>query len=75
MKFKLKTKFNKILDAIYFGDIYEFEEVINDKYGKEELQKLYDGAYNDVKLDLVFYPSINEYNGNTSIQIVVQNYR
>lgn len=75
LKFKLKTKFNKMLDAIYFGDIYELEEVINNRYGKEELQKLYDGAYNDVKLDLVFYPSINEYNGNTNIQIVVQNYR
>lgn len=75
LKFKLKTKFNKSLDAIYFGDIYEFEKAINDMYGEEELQKLYDGAYNDVKLDLVFYPSINEYNGNTSIQVVVQNYR
>ncbi|MCE5220800.1 MAG: single-stranded-DNA-specific exonuclease RecJ [Clostridium sp.] len=75
LKFKLKTKFNKALDAIYFGDICEFEEVINDKYGKKELQKLYDGAYNDVQLDLVFYPNVNEYNGNTSIQIVVQNYR
>lgn len=75
LKFKLKTKLNKFLDAIYFGDVYEFEEMINDRYGRQELQKLYDGAYNDVKLDLVFYPSINEYNGNTSIQIVIQNYR
>lgn len=75
LKFKLKTKFNKALDAIYFGDIYEFEEMINNKYSSEELQKLYDGAYNDVNMDLVFYPSINEYNGNANIQIVVQNYR
>ncbi len=75
LKFKLKTKLNKALDAIYFGDIYEFEKSIEDKYGKEELQKLYDGVYNDVNVDLVFYPSINEYNGNTCIQIVVQNYR
>jgi len=75
LKFKLKTKFNKMLDAIYFGDVYAFEEVISDRYGKEELQKLYDGTYNDVKLDLVFYPSINEYNGNKSIQVVIQNYR
>lgn len=75
LKLKLKTKANKALDAIYFGDIYEFEEIVSNKYGKEELQKLYDGVYNDVKMDLVFYPNINEYNGNTTIQIVVQNYR
>jgi single-stranded-DNA-specific exonuclease len=75
LKFKIKTKLNSLLDAIYFGNVYEFEEMINDRYGREELQKLYNGEYNDVKLDLVFYPSINEYNGNTSIQIVIQNYR
>ena len=75
LKLKLKTKFNKAIDAIYFGDIYEFEETISNKYGNGELQKLYDGSYNDVVLDLVFYPSINEYNGNTNIQIVVQSYR
>lgn len=75
LKFKVKTKMNKVIDAIYFGDVYEFEEEINNKYGKEELQKLYEGVYNGVMLDLVFYPSINEYNGNTNIQIVVQNYR
>lgn len=75
LKFKIKTKSNNFLDGIYFGDVYEFEKMISDKYGREELQKLYDGVYNDVKLDLVFYPSINEYNGNTSIQIVIQNFR
>lgn len=75
LKLKVKTRQNKTIDAIYFGDISEFEELITNKFGAEELQKLYDGAYNDVRLDLVFYPSINEYNGNVTIQIVVQNYR
>lgn len=75
LKLKLKTKLDKVLDAIYFGDIRDFEDIVISKYGKEELQKLYDGVYNDVNMDLVFYPNVNEYNGNTTIQIVVQNYR
>jgi single-stranded-DNA-specific exonuclease len=75
LKLKLKTKLNNVVDAIYFGEISGFEQAITDRFGMEELQKLYDGSYNDVNMDLVFYPSINEYNGNTSIQIVVQNYR
>lgn len=66
---------NKALDAIYFGDIEKFEEEVSSKYGNEELQKLYNGEYNHVNLDLVFYPNVNEYNGNTTIQIVIQNYR
>ena len=75
LKLKLKTKNGKPIDAVYFGDIEQFEETIIEKYGKDQLMKLYDGSYNDVKLDMVFYPDINEYNGNINIQIVMQNYR
>ena len=75
LKLRLKTDKGRTMDAVYFGDIDEFENYICEKYSSEELQKLYDGAYNDVKLDLVFYPSINEYNGMVSIQIIIQNYR
>lgn len=75
LKLKLKTLLGKNIDGIHFGDIEEFEKMIIDKYGSEELQKLYDGVYNEVMIDLVFYPSVNEYNGNVSIQIVIQNYR
>lgn len=75
LKMKLKTKAGKSIDGVYFGDIETFEEVIRDKYGNDQLIKLYDGSYNDVKLDMVFYPDINEYNGNVSLQVVVQNYR
>lgn len=75
LKLKMKTSKGRSMDAVYFGDIEEFENHICNKYNEEELQKLYDGAYNDVKLDMAFYPSINEYNGNISIQIVIQNYR
>ena len=75
LKMKLKTKAGKSIDGVYFGDIESFEEVIRDKYGNDQLIKLYDGSYNDVKLDMVFYPDINEYNGNVSLQVIVQNYR
>ncbi len=75
LKIKLKTTSGRVIDSIYFGDIEEFEQYITKKYNYEELQKLYGGEFNSVNLDLVFYPSINEYNGNISIQIVIQNYR
>ena len=75
LKLKLKSNSDKIFDGIYFGNIEEFEQTVCDKYNSEELSKLYDGIFNDVKLDFVFYPNINKYNGNVSIQIVIQNYR
>ena len=75
LKLKMKSKENKIYDGIFFGEIEKFEEYIKEKYNMGELSKLYDGQYNDINLDFVFYPSINEYNGNTNIQIIIQNYR
>ncbi|WP_252231563.1 single-stranded-DNA-specific exonuclease RecJ [Clostridium sp. ZBS15] len=75
LKIKLKTSNGRVIESIYFGDIEEFEEYITKKYNYEELQKLYDGEFNSINLDLIFYPSINEYNGNINIQIVIQNYR
>jgi single-stranded-DNA-specific exonuclease len=61
--------------AMIFQDVEGFENVITQKYGAAELKALYDGRQNNVSLDLVFYPDINEYQGNKNIQIIVQNYR
>jgi single-stranded-DNA-specific exonuclease len=30
---------------------------------------------NHRQLDVVYYPAVNEYNGNKSLQIVIKNYR
>lgn len=39
LKLKLKTTYGKIIDAIYFSDIEEFEEIITEKYGRERIAK------------------------------------
>jgi single-stranded-DNA-specific exonuclease len=74
LKLKMIMRNGVYIDGIYFGDINEFEDVITDKYGIDELNRLYNGNCR-LKLDMVFYPSINEFNGRVSIQIVVENFR
>jgi single-stranded-DNA-specific exonuclease len=66
---------NKYIDSIYFGDIQEFDQYITDKFGEQELSKIYSGKVNDVKLDMTFHIDINEYNGNRNVQLIMQNYR
>lgn len=61
--------------AMIFNDVEAFEDLIIKKYGEKQLRELYEGISNEVRLDLVFYPDINEYRGNKNIQIMVQNYR
>lgn len=75
IKLKIKMKNGLYIDAIHFGDVKDFEKVIEESFGKEELNKLYSGFINNVYLDLVYYPTINEYNGNSSVQIIIDDYR
>ncbi|MCI8565355.1 MAG: single-stranded-DNA-specific exonuclease RecJ [Lachnospiraceae bacterium] len=62
------------IDAIYYGDIEEWEEYIRAEFGETALRALYDGRPNPVDLGLAYYPSVNEYRGVRTVQIVVQHY-
>lgn len=75
LKLKLLTKNNKLIDGLYFDDIEKFEMYIINKFGKEEVDKMYKGIDNKVKLDIIYIPTINEYMGNRNLQIIIQNYR
>lgn len=75
LKLKLLSSNGKLKEGIYFGSIEEFEEVVNKKYGSDELNNLYNGINTDISLDIAFYPNINKYNGNSNIQITIQNFR
>lgn len=75
LKLKLLTKSNKYLDCVYFGDINAFQVLIIDKFGRNELDKMHSGLKNNVKLDMIFTVEVNEYNGNRTVQIILQNYR
>lgn len=75
LKLKLLTNNNITIDAMIFNDLENFESKIIEKYGNEELDNLYNKSNNNISMDFTFYPSINEWNGNKSIQIVVNGVR
>lgn len=75
LNLRLKSN-NKFIDAILFNDkIKEFEEKFINKYGEEGLNTLYSKNSNNFYMDFTFYPSINEWNGNKYIQIMIDSIR
>lgn len=66
---------NHKFTAMLFQGVCEFNEYIEKKYGDSELKAIYEGRENNVELDFIFYPEINEYKGYQNIQIMVQYYR
>lgn len=75
LKLKLLTNNDITIDAMIFNDLENFESKIIEKYGNEGLDNLYNKSNNNISMDFTFYPSINEWNGNKSIQIVVNGIR
>lgn len=74
LKLKL-SKENIAIDCIYFGEIDDFIETVTQNYGEDQYDRMINGKISRIKLDMVYYPDINEYNGYKSLQIVMQKYR
>ena len=74
IKLILESKSGLLIDGMIFYDD-SFEQSIIDRYGNDELENLLNGKENNVLLDIIYYPSINEYMGKTSIQVIIQAFR
>ncbi len=59
VKLSLVTEQGYPMEGLWFGDGDEFEQQVQ---GHQQM-------------DAIYYPGINEYNGNRSIQIVIKNYQ
>ncbi len=75
LKLTLKTERGKSISAVYFGDVEKFREYYGRKYGENEVQQAFLGRTNGIRMSVVYYPEINRYQGNESIQIVIKNYQ
>lgn len=75
LKLKLENDKKRVIEGMYFGDIINFEDKISTYYGEKELSNMYKGIDNNIKIDILYFPSINEYNGNTTLQVIIQHFR
>lgn len=62
------------MNALYFRQGEEFMEDILNHFGQEELKKAKMGMPNNIRISVIYYPQINEYNGNVENQIIINNY-
>lgn len=72
-KLVLEDKQGITIQAIYFN-APEFVSNIINWFGQEEYDKLIHGWLNNVCLNVTYYPTINEFNGNRTVQLQIKNY-
>ena len=75
LKLSLVTASGKTVSAIYFGDIPAFTSYIEEKFGREQLEAVFEGKTNMVRMSFVYYPKINTYRGMEELQFEIQYYQ
>lgn len=74
-KYTVADEAGKVYEMIYFGDIEAFHRYLEEKYGSSQVAALYEGKNSDITLSVVYYPEINEFRGNVSVQMVMKYYQ
>lgn len=75
LKLRVEDAEQTEIDAMYFGDVKGFREYIRTKFGEHSYTQLFRGKGNGIRMAFTYYPSINEYQGIRTPQIVIQNYK
>ena len=74
LKMALISEEGTPMEALYFGDIEAFNQYVENEYGEMALRSMYQGRNSQIDMAFTFYPSINEYMGRKTVQVIVQNY-
>ena len=75
LRMSLKTEKGETMTALMFRGVEDFERSVEEKYGEASWQGLFSGNSNGVTMDIVYEPSINEFRGNRSVQIIIENFK
>ena len=75
LKLTLRTTQGNRVQAVYFGNTEAFVEYYSKKYGASEVERAFSGRQNAVRMSLIYYPEINSYQGNETVQLIIKNYQ
>ena len=61
-------------EAVYFGDTKKLLEDFEERFGSGQVELFLKGQKNQIKVTIAYYPDINEFRGQKSLQLVITNY-
>ncbi|MBO5031710.1 MAG: single-stranded-DNA-specific exonuclease RecJ [Lachnospiraceae bacterium] len=74
-KYTVEDENQRSYELIYFGDIEGFNAYMEQRFGKKAVNLLYQTRTDDIVLSVVYYPDINEFRGNKTLQMVMKYYQ
>lgn len=70
-----RTSDGIMVNLVLFRNLDKLMEAIDAKYGAGTGERLTSQKCSGILMDVIYYPSINEYQGNRSIQFVLNDYK
>ena len=74
-KFNARTPDGVNVELVLFRNSEKMLKAIDAKYGEKTSEKLFNSKANGILMDVIYYPSINEYMGRKNLQFVIGDYR
>ncbi len=74
LKLRVENERGNQCDAVYFGEADEFDRFVQDQWGKDELDRMYQGWENDLDVAFTYFPSVNEFMGRRKMQIQISGF-
>ena len=74
LRFRVQDERGSCWEMVYFGDCSAFEAHVTARYGNRCMIDLYEGQGPGYLLDVVYYPEIHTYQGNSGLQLVLLDY-
>ena len=75
VKLELANAVDCRITGICFDENKEFRRYLNEKYGRQEVEKAILGRPNAIRLSIIYYPTIDDYNGVEKLQVLIKSYK
>lgn len=62
------------MQGIMFNKSKRFMAFLQKKFGQDEIDKAMKGEDNEIKIMLLYYPNVNEFNGRQYLQLIIESF-
>jgi single-stranded-DNA-specific exonuclease len=73
-KYRVKDEAGRTYDMMYFDDLESWHAFLDERFGREEKNRLYTTGSEAIQINVLYYPNINVYQNRESLQMVMKDY-
>lgn len=74
IKMTVEDIYGMRITAVMFNRVMDFMAMLKERFGQSEIDKAMKGVDNNMTFMATFYPNINEFNGKTTLQIIIDRF-